>query len=379
MRKKKRKLVSKNKALTIRRLALLAGIFLLLVGAVVGAVMLLKPKAELGAMTLLPFTADDQWVFTGGGFYYITGSKLCYYDLGDPEKASEMQLASPDVSLVSSGSITAVYSGPSVQLVGASQPIDAGGQVLSVVCGARHVAVMRQDSGDDATVLVYDSTGTLVDTIGQSGSLLVDLGFGTVDGSDMLWTLALSTTGSAPVSTITTYTYGEGSSAAMSGVITLQSELVEDVYFSQSSIFVVTTSHLLKYDKAITAETYNLLTYGYRPVDFTAGSSRSLFLFTERSGSDSAAAPVQLISLGENDAGDMTSRTVALPDDVHSRFVIGGTRFMAISPRMVYTYNTRGERQSATELETPCDEAIKLSDTQILFRRGPEMRIMTLR
>ena len=52
---------------------------------------------------------------------------------------------------------------------------------------------------------------------------------------------------------------------------------------------------------------------------------------------------------------------------------------MAVANKTVYTYNASGTLQSTTELEVPCDEAVKLSDSRILFRRGPEMRVMTLR
>ena len=52
---------------------------------------------------------------------------------------------------------------------------------------------------------------------------------------------------------------------------------------------------------------------------------------------------------------------------------------MAVTADTVYTYSASGILQSETALEIPCDEAIKLSDSRILFRRGPEMRMMALR
>lgn len=373
--RKRRKLVAKNKGYTAKRLLLLLLALALVAAAAVGVFLLVRERGTFGTLAELPFTADGQWAFTGGGFYYISGDKLCYYDLNDPEKASSLQLSSTDVTLVSSDSITAVYGGAAVHIVGASEMIDAGGQVLSVSCGKRHIAVMRQGSDESVAVLVYDASGTLVDSIESGSALLADCGFGTAGGSDVLWTLSLATSGSIPVSTITTYTYGD-SGASMSGVITLQSQLVEDVYFTAGSIFVAGTNHLLRYDKEITSEAYRLLVYGYRPLDFTAGGTKPLFLFASHAAENPAT--VQLISCADAELADALTRTVNLPEGTHSCFVIGG-RFMAVANKTVYTYNASGTLQSTTELEVPCDEAVKLSDSRILFRRGPEMRVMTLR
>ena len=170
--RKRRKLVAKNKGYTAKRLLLLLLALALVAAAAVGVFLLVRERGTFGTLAELPFTADGQWAFTGGGFYYISGDKLCYYDLNDPEKASSLQLSSTDVTLVSSDSITAVYGGAAVHIVGASEMIDAGGQVLSVSCGKRHIAVMRQGSDESVAVLVYDASGTLVDSI-ESGSALL--------------------------------------------------------------------------------------------------------------------------------------------------------------------------------------------------------------
>lgn len=373
--RKRRKLTAKNKSYTAKRLLLLLLALALVVVAAIGIFLLIQSRNTFGTVAELPFTADDQWAYTGNGFYYIAADKLCYYDLNDPEKASSLQLSTAEVTLVSSDSITAIYGGAAVHIVGAAEMIDAGGQVLSVACGKQHIAVLRQDAEDAATLLVYNAAGALVDTIASGTALLADFNFGTTGGSDVLWTLSLATSGSVPVSTITTYTYGEAG-ATMSGVITLQSQLVEDVYFTANSIFVVGTNHLLRYDKQITSEAYRLLVYGYRPLDLSTGGTRPLFLFADRAAETPGA--VRLISCADGTLSEETMRMVSLPTGTHSYFVIGG-RFMAVTDTAVYTYNTSGDLQSTTELEVACDEAFKLSESRILLRRGPQMRLMTLR
>lgn len=96
--RKRRKLVAKNKGYTAKRLLLLLLALALVAAAAVGVFLLVRERGAFGTLAELPFTADDQWTFTGSGFYYISGDKLCYYDLNDPEKASSLQLSSTDVT-----------------------------------------------------------------------------------------------------------------------------------------------------------------------------------------------------------------------------------------------------------------------------------------
>ena len=219
----------------------------------------------------------------------------------------------------------------------------------------------------------YTTRGNSWISIDSGAALLRDSGFGN-HGRALPLTLSLATSGSTPVSTITTYTYSDAG-AAMSGVITLQSQLVEQVCFTGNSIFVAGTNHLLRYDTEITSEAYRVLVYGYRPLGFTAGGAKPLFLFVPRN--TESLPPCRLISWATRELADAVH--AALPaEGTHSYFRIGG-RFMAVTKQGVYTYNASGVLQSTTELEVPCDEAIRLSDTRILLRRGPEMRVMTLR
>ncbi len=383
MQKKKRKFVAKNKSHTFRRIALLLGILLAAAAVVTGIILLIKNRSAFGSVAELPFTADDPYVYSSGGFHYIKDGSLRFHDPAHPERDTSLALNGENITLASSDTVTALYSGAALHIVGAAEMIDAGGEILSAACGKDHVAVLRRDAAGKAAILVYDSTGLLTDTINEQQAMLLRCGFGSLEGSDMLYVLSLSDSGSVPVSTITTYTYGENG-AAMSGVITLHNELVEEVYFSSGSIFVAGTNYLQRYDKEFTAKAYSLLTYGDTLLDATAAGSKPLFLYADRdaaaalSDENPVPASVRLLSAAEEAQSGAVDRTVSLPEGAHSCFVIGG-RFMAFTKDTVYTYSASGSLSSTTALEIPCDEAVKLSDTCILLRRGPEMRILNLR
>ncbi|MBQ3201027.1 MAG: hypothetical protein IJB22_03810 [Clostridia bacterium] len=383
MRKKKRKFVAKNKSYTFIRLAILLGILLAVIAIAVGIVLLVKNRSAFGSVAELPFTADDPYVYNSSGFHYIKDGNLCFHDPAHPDKDTSLALNGENITLIASDSITALYSGAALHIVGAADMIDVGGEILSASCGKNHAAVLRKDAAGEAAILVYDSTGLLTDTISEQQAMLLDCGFGSLAGSDMLYVLSMSDSGSVPVSTITTYTYGENG-AAMSGVITLHNELVEDVYFASDSIFVAGTAHLQRYDKEFTAKAYSLLTYGDTLLDVSDAGDKPLFLYADRA--EQAAlteenpvpSSVRLLRAAEAELSDAVDRTVALPEGAHSCFAIGG-RFMVFTKDTVYTYSASGTLSDTTTLEIPCDEAVKLSDSCILLRRGPEMRILNLR
>jgi len=383
MRKKIRKFVAKNKSYTLLRVLLLVGILALIAAIVAGVVLLLKNRSAFGEVTELPFTADDPYVYNGKGFYYIKNGSLCFHDPAHPEDDTSLTLNGENITLVSSDSMTALFSGAAFHIVGAADMIDAGGEILSAACGKNHAAVLRKDAAGEAAILVYDASGALTDSIPEQDAMLLDCGFGSLGGNDMLYVLSLSSGSSGPVSTITTYTYSENG-AAMSGVITLRNELVENIYFSGNSIFVAGTNHLQRYDKEFTAKAYSLLTYGDTVLDFTAAGSNPLFLYGERNAVSALTAEspvpaaVRLVSAAEAEEPAAVDRVLSLPEGTHSCFVIGG-KFMAVARDTVYTYSASGSLSDTTILEIPCDEAIKLSDSCILLRRGPEMRILRLR
>ena len=370
-----------NKALTLRRVGLIALVLALLVGVSAGIAALVRDKDSFGTVTELPFFSASDYSYTGTGFYYISDDKLNYYDPADPDEGSKsMQLGTTDVSLCSSSAMTALYSGSSVQIIGVGDVIDAGGTVLGIRCGATHAAVIRQDSAGDAAVLVYDAAGALIDRIDQGAQLLVDCGLRETSSGDLLWTLMLDSSGSVPVNTITTYTYevdGAGvPRASMSGVMSVQGQLVDRVVFTAKSIFIAGTSHLIRCDAGVSGEAYRLLTYGYRLADYTAAGSAPLFVYVERNAAE--VTRVKLYSAAEGDVAEATAREINLPEGTVG-FAAANGKLYAFTADTMTVYSPLGLAQASYPLGFVCDGVVKLDENRLLAASAGSMKLITLR
>ncbi len=372
---------AKNRALTMRRIGLLCLGVVLLVGVALGVSALVRDKDSFGTVTELPFSPEADYAYTGTGFYYVENDELVYYDLADPEGAGKrMKLGTTQVMMRASSALAALYSGSRVQILNA-QDFDAGGTVLGVRCGASHVAVLRQDSAGAAAVLVYDAAGALIDQIDQGSALLVDCGLRETANGDVLWTLMLDSSGSVPVNTLTTYTYAvDGAGvprASMSGVMSVQGQLVERVVFTQKSIFIAGTSHLIRSDAGVSGEAYRLLTYGYRLADYTAAGSAPLFVFVERDAGETPAR-VKLYSAQEGGVASATAREIDLP--------IGAVGFAAASGKLyafdagtLYAYEATGKLSASYALEFACEGVTKLDEKRIVVESGGALKLITLK
>jgi hypothetical protein len=372
---------SANKALTVRRVGLMVLVLALLVGVSVGIAALVRNKDSFGTVTELPFYSASGYSYTRTGFYYIEDDKLAYYDLEDPDEGSKsMRLGTTNVSLCSSAAMTALYSGSSVQIIGVGDVIDAGGAVLGIRCGATHAAVMRQDSAGGAAVLVYDASGALIDQIDQGAQLLVDCGLRETSAGDQLWTLMLDSSGSVPVNTITTYTYevdGAGvPRASMSGVMSVQGQLVDRVVFTSKSIFIAGTSHLIRCDAGVSGEAYRLLTYGYRLAGYTAAGSAPLFVYVERNAE--SLSRVKLYSAAEGDVAEATAREINLPEGTVG-FAAANGKLYAFTADTMIVYSPQGEAQASYQLGFACDGVTKLDEKCLLVESGGAMKLITLK
>ena len=351
------------------------------------ALRLFNKKDALSDAALMPFGAAATYAYTGTGFYYVdaAGAELRFYDIASMTTTSSFALGTTDVLLEANGDTAVIYTGTAAHIVGMDAPIETAGQIVSVRCGTAHIAV---ESANDGTKLhIYDRSGSMVDEIGFKGSALLSFGFSANAGAESLWTLSLDTSSTLPVSTLTIYSYSDAG-PAMTGIITLQSQLADDIVFSPRSIFVAGTNQLMRFDRAVSSESYRLLTYGYRYADSSLGANKPLFMLLPRTSSGGAAAAgeaeaftysmVRLLGAAEGELSDEASALVQLEDGIHSIYVMGG-KLLAFSGDTMYTYKATGELESQRAL--PVDRVvrvIKLSETRFLMQRGGSLYLVSL-
>ncbi|MDR0840795.1 MAG: hypothetical protein LBN26_05345 [Christensenellaceae bacterium] len=361
---RKRRFVIKSKKQTGARLAVLLGAALLICGAILGVFVLLSAHKNTADFSPLPFNVDANYSYTGSGFLYLSGGKLYYDDIADAKKNTSFIVSSEDVRLASSSALMVLYNDNAVQIVGAQASLLFTGTVLSVACDAQHVAVLNKDGDGNSSLFIYNAQGDQIDKLDFAPGALINFGFAKA-GEETLWTLELNVTGSLPISTLTTYNLTTNHTT---GVVSVHSQLVDKVVFTETSIFLSGTANLIRYNRMGNSEAYRQLVYGWELADYSTTSSTPLMLYTRRGG-QIAGGVVRLLSLPEGDVASAAAQNVQLPADTISAFISGG-KLVACTPTDLYTYTSAGKLSGKVPLPMQVRAVKKLAGGYALFTAG---------
>ena len=367
----KHRLVFKNKKKTVGRLLILILPVLLLVGIIVGAVKLFNSCSLAASKRSLPFAASVENAYTGDGFIYMDGSELKYMSLKDEGKNYSISVSTPTAKLMGTGSIKVVYNTRALQIIGTQYDIDGSGQIEKLCCGGGFVAVCRKDDSGKRTLRAYDTTGSQCCQLDFTDTVLTDFGFES-GSSSVLWTSELITTGNSITTTITIYDLGRSSTT---GVISVQGQLVKDVYITGDSIFAVCTENIIRFDRRSNSEAYRLLSYGYDCVSCSFKDGRALFVLREEDGGKNS---VRLLSVSEKSVANEKSSLIILPEGTLNYFAMDG-RFIVAASEGLLIYNVNGERTKDVAFDHAVTSAEKLDERNILIKRGEEAMLYTLK
>lgn len=342
------------------RTLVFTGLMLLVViVAVVAYLLFFAEREQTISMTATPITAGMTKLNTGSGLLYQTDGYIHYYDWNNQNRNYTHGTATADIRMSGSTKLSVVYTGSVLQIVGQEQPVAFTGEILSVECGAEHIAVLRRDSEGGESILVLTSAGEQVDQLLPDDQYIVDFGFYTTTG-EMLWMQTLSVTAGIPTTRITTY---DLSRRASIGVMQVQDQLIDSLYITANSVFAAGTSQIIRYTHAGNKEIYREMVYGYQVLDFSDASGTPTFLLAPREGNMHA---VKLLTLQESDASGAVETHLQLPSEGVAGYIMNGA-LVVVAREKLYTYTLRGRLSSTATLELPVDEAIKLSDTMLLL------------
>ena len=345
------------------RLLLLIGLLLAAAAAAVAAYVLLFAERERTvSMTATPLTAGVTRLNTGSGLLYQTEGHIHYYDWNDQGRNYTEGTATEDIRMSGSTFLSVVYTPTMLQIVGQEQPVAFTGEVLSVECGREHIAVLRRDSEGGESILVLSATGEQVDQLLPDDQYIVDFGFYTTTG-EMLWMQTISSASGTPTTRITTYDLQRRTGV---GVMQVQDQLIDGLYFTENSVFAAGTSQIIRYTHDGNKEIYREMVYGYRVLDFSAASGTPTFLLAPRDGDMYA---VKLLTLSEGDTPEAVETHLQLPSEGVAGYIMNGA-LVVVAREKLYTYSLRGSLSSTATLELPVDEAEKLSDTMLLLLSG---------
>lgn len=311
------------------------------------------------SMDITPITTSATYISTGDGLLYQTDGQIHFYHLTDNKKNYTYGMGASNIRMSGSKAMTTVFNESQLQVVGEQTPLTFTGVVEEVECGTKHLAVMRASEEGKESVLVITKGGEQIADLAYTDQCIIDFGFYST-ANEMLWIATLNVSTGTPMTTIYTYDLNK---REVTGMIHVQNQLVNEIYITPSSMFVVCTNQIIRYIHEGNKEIYRTMIYGYEVLDFSYASGTPTFLLTTRGGDFHT---VRILTLAEADAPSAVETTLQLPAEGVSAFIMG-SRLSVASREQLFTYTIKGKLSATATFEQPIDVAIKLTDTKLLL------------
>ena len=316
-------------------------------------------QEETVSMDITPISTASTYINTGDGILYQTDGQIHFYNLTDSKKNYTYGMGASNIRMSGSETMTVVFNTAQLQVVGEKTPLTFTGEIQEVECGTDHLAVLRKAEDGQESVLVLNRDGEQIQELPFSDQSIIDFGFYTT-ANEMLWIETLNVTTGSPMTTISTYDLNK---QEVTGLIHVQNQLVNDIYITSKSMFVVCTNQIIRYIHEGNKEIYRTTIYGYEPVDFSNASGTPTFLLTPRGGDFHT---VRILTLVEDSAPEPVETTLQLPTEGVSTFIMG-SKLVVASREQLFTYSLKGKLTATATFEQPIDSAVKLTDSKLLL------------
>ena len=381
MATKRKKLVVRDGRRTFGRMVLLLLCVLLLIGVTVAAVFVIKSCGVQLSTRTMSFDSSSPHAGTGDGIVYLRGGQFNFYSFKDEDLNYSLPLTAEPVGMVGTEGVKAVYSANAVQIIDAPFNIELDGTIKAVRCGSGHVAVYKQRADGTYELRIYNASGQQVLQLPTSGDTqgsyregrLIDFGFSRANGS-VLWTMELDTSSGSPRTTITTYDLGRMTN---SGIITVQGQLIERVFFTENSMFAVGTDSIIRYGASDNREKYRVQIYGYAVADVSLSGGSPAMLLVPR-GENAAGNTARLLKVSEKDVASEVAVTVLLPEGTVGCHMVNGM-LAVVTADSVYLYDSTGKLAERLQTGTAAvTSSEKLDEHHILLERSGELILLTV-
>lgn len=316
-------------------------------------------QEETVSMDITPIATASTYINTGDGILYQTDGQIHFYNLTDSKKNYTYGMGASNIRMSGSETMTVVFNTAQLQVVGEKTPLTFTGEIQEVECGTDHLAVLRKAEDSQESVLVLNRDGEQLKELPFPDQSIIDFGFYTT-ANEMLWIETLNVSTGSPMITISTFDLKK---QEVTGLIHVQNQLVNDVYITSKSMFVVCTNQIIRYIHEGNKEIYRTTIYGYEPVDFSNASGTPTFLLTPRGGDFHT---VRILTLAEDSAPEPVETTLQLPTEGVSTFIMG-SRLVVASREQLFTYTLKGKLSATATFEQPIDSAVKLTDSKLLL------------
>ena len=321
----------------------------------------------------LGIQANMDYTVSGNYLSYASATDLIQVNIADTKKSTVINLPIAIDGFGVSSTMTAVYAGSNLQLRNFNA-LTLNGTIRGVACGEGHCAALRTNdiNGLDSIVVFNASAQAVGNPIDFSESKVVNFGFETKYGREMLWVICVNTQASLPVTTVRLYDYNNG--GTMSYYPSFYEQSIERVYFTEDSVFLVGTEDIIRYSMDSSRERYRVGIYGKEVMDVTASGGTVRFLLKPRGSSNQHT--LYTLALAEADAPNTTMLTVYVGENIVNAFLqASGIRIVTRTRMISYTFSGKNSPSADIILSYPADNALKLDESSFLLVSGDDCYI----
>ncbi|MEZ4358360.1 MAG: hypothetical protein R2876_07070 [Eubacteriales bacterium] len=358
--KKNRVKKKKKRLIFFISLAVLAAVLLII------GITIFKSSNPKDLLKTMPFQTATSSIYNKKGIMYASDDALICINSSGKQLWSS-QLFASGVSLFASDNYVVAFKEQTIQVFKSNGDSmftkNIGQNIVKVICGKNSIGVFYSVTSDSETeqtqnyLLVLNLSGDEIETIDFEDQNILKYDFYSDD--DELWTLSLDTSGVTPVSEVVTYKPGK----AVTGNIQFTENIVEDVYFNDSYMYVLTTNYLSTYDLYGSIQN-TILIYGWHSdcISVIDGSPR--FMCLKRS--EDEHTMMRIITPGVSDT------QINLPGGIKN-ITVYKNKIYLIGLNKIYKYDISGTQEKAITLPYTYESIRITGQDYVLFSKGDKV------
>ncbi len=290
--------------------------------------------------------------------YYLKGTSLYRIDKNN-EIVWTSKFSSDKLELAVGKKIVCLYNEQTATILDADKNplfnIPSSDFIISeVVCGESSVALLSYIKGESTQYIrIFDMDGKEVDRVELPNTTVLKFGF---YGADNLWYLTLDTTGVEPICRITTMSPTQ---QKITGLHEVYGQLVSDVCFFESDVYISDTNSLIAYD-TFGEKIAEWLVYGSKQVDTYTTKDDLILAYVPTTSIDGSIYTVRILSCSGTDL------SIQLPSGIEY-FALSEKHVYCFSESIIYLYDYTGKFVKSITPDFSITSFRKLCDNLILL------------
>lgn len=297
-----------------------------------------------------------------GTVSYIAEDYITSYNVNDG-KEKTLQLQSQIDGYAMRDSKFVVFADGEVHIEDMASSITLTGVVRDVRMGKDYIAVLRTNTQGSDSIVIFDYAGnTAGEVLDFSGSKVTGFGFYTEHGRELLWIISVAVDQNTPVTTVKMFDYGQG--GITSYLSPFYDQSVENLFFTENSIFVIGTQDIVRYAIEGGKEKYRIPIYGNKVLDMVSDEEMATFLLAPRNAATWNS--VRVVRATETDEVVPIIRRYSVSEPILGAFLQeSGIRF--VTQQHMYIFGYSGRLLNTLELEYTPIQVYKFDDSNLLL------------